>query len=140
MRTKIARKRTMMSAAELAFPRVGALVERAQRRSGSRMAAYHDVARAIGVTGGWVRKFLGRQAIRLDADTFLQIEAAYRAECERWETEAANERARFLALGKDDDAMGGREVRCCGVAAGADTAAARPSAGVVPALVDEGGR
>ena len=138
MRTKIARKRTMTPAADLAFPRVGALVDLEERRSGSRMNAYGDVGRKIGETGSWVRRFLGRQPIRLDADTFLRIQAAYRAECERWEAEAETEWARFRALGEGDDAMGKVEDRRLDGATGSHDARAGQAAALVAPLVDQG--
>lgn len=95
----------MQSAASVTFPILGALVERASKRVGSRMVAYDDVGRAIGESGSWVRKFLGRHAVRLDADTYLAIKAAYARECARIQAEADLERARFFALGGRIDAM-----------------------------------
>lgn len=95
----------MQSAASVTFPILGALVERASRRVGSRMVAYDDVGRSIGESGSWVRKFLGRHAVRLDADTYLAIKAAYARECARIQAEADLERARFFALGGRIDAM-----------------------------------
>lgn len=104
-RTILVRKRTMQTAADETFPLLGLLVERAQAQSGSRMNAYADVARSIGASGSWVRKFLGRQPVRLDADTYRNIKALYAAKCARWDAEAELQRARFFALGKGDDAM-----------------------------------
>lgn len=105
MRTISDRKRTMQNAAETTYPLLEALVIRACQRAGSRMNAYADVARGIGTTGSWVRKFLGRQPVRLDADTYLNIKAEYERECARWEAEAEMQKARFFALGRADHAM-----------------------------------
>ncbi|CAO4145605.1 hypothetical protein [Methylorubrum extorquens] len=43
------------------------------------MLAYEAVGRTIGTTASWVRKFVGDQPVRLDADTFLRIRATYQA-------------------------------------------------------------
>lgn len=95
----------MQTAASIAMPMVGALVERASKRVGSRMAAYNDVGRSIGESGSWVRKFLGRQPVRLDADTWEAIKARYEQECQKWETEAELQKARFFALRGRNNAM-----------------------------------
>jgi hypothetical protein len=92
----------MTSAVSKAQPWVAALVELDELRSGSRMNAYENVARAIGVTASWVRKFLGNQPVRLDADVYLGIEARYRAACARWDAEAELQKQRFFALGGGD--------------------------------------
>lgn len=94
-----------MRAADATYPLLGALLDRAHKRSGSRMNAYADVARTIGETGSWVRKFMGRQRVRLDADTYLKIKHEYERECARWEAEAELQKARFFALGREDNAM-----------------------------------
>lgn len=121
----------MHSAASVTLPILGALVERASRRAGSKMIAYDDVGRVIGESGSWVRKFLGRQQVRLDADTYLAIKAAYARECARLEAEAAMDRARFFALGGRLDAMGtGEAQQVCLEASGAPSVN-RPSTSVV---------
>lgn len=95
----------MQSAADLTSPMLDALVRHAERRTGSRMLAYDTVARTIGATGSWVRKFLGNQPVRLDADTFLRIHATYQANCDHWDAHADEDRAAFFALGREDDGM-----------------------------------
>lgn len=103
MRTIVARKRTMRTAADTlneAHPIVAGLVDIAQRRAGSRMTAYHDVARSIGQSASWVRKLVGRQPVAIERHVFENIANAYRSACERIEAERDLERARFLALGK----------------------------------------
>ncbi|BAU93420.1 hypothetical protein MPPM_4815 [Methylorubrum populi] len=130
----------MTTAADLAFPRVGALVDLAERRSGSRMNAYDDVGRKIGATASWVRKFLGRQPIRLDADTFLNIHAAYRAECDRLEAQAELEWARFRALGEGDDAMAYEADRSLDGPTGGRSSHGKEAAALVAPLVDQGAK
>ncbi|MGF6247186.1 hypothetical protein ABID82_002265 [Methylobacterium sp. PvP062] len=125
----------MHSAASITLPILGALVERASRRAGSRMSAYDDVGRTIGETGSWVRKFLGRQPVRLDADTYLAIKAAYARECERLEAEAATERARFFALGGRLDAMASTEARSARLETSGNSSGARSPAPLVVARV-----
>ncbi len=66
MRTILARKRTMIPTADTmgaAQPRLLKLVKRAEVETGSRMLAYQGVARRIGTSPSWVRKFLGNQAV-----------------------------------------------------------------------------
>ena len=130
----------MQTAANLANPLVGALVRHAERRTGSRMLAYETVGRAIGTTASWVRKFVGNQPVRLDADTFLRIRATYQANCDRWDAQADEDRAAFFALKEADDAMDPVARPRGAVAEGSGTAEGGQAAAVVPALVDEGGR
>ena len=139
MRTIFARKRTMDSAANLAHPLVGALVRHAERRTGSRMLAYDAVARSIGSTGSWVRKFVGNQPVRLSADTFLRIQRTYRANCSCWDAQADEDRAAFFALGSGgDDAMDQSADQGLDVEARASSARGRRAAAVVASVVDEG--
>ena len=84
-----------------------------------------------------MRKFLGRQPIRLDADTFLNIHAAYRAECDRLEAQAELEWARFRALGEGDDAMAYQADRSVDGPAGGRHSRAEEARAVVAPLVDQ---
>ncbi len=85
-------------------PFAAALVERAERQTGSRMAAYERVASTVGVSDGWLRKLIGRQPdIGLAAWQYLNIVSAYRGLCERIEAEAEHERARAAALRRQAD-------------------------------------
>lgn len=127
----------MRTAADLTHPLLGALVDRAQQRSGSKMNAYADVARVIGETGSWVRKFLGRQTVRLDADTYLKIQAAYERECARWEAEAEMQKARFFALQGRDHAMDHRQDPGEGLEGGGRPTAAWRAPAVVAPVVDQ---
>jgi hypothetical protein len=138
MRTIFARKRTMQTAANLATPLVGALVRHAERRTGSRMLAYEAVGRMIGTTASWVRKFVGNQPVRLDADTFLRIRATYQANCDRWDAQADEDRAAFFALGGGDDAMDQGTCARLEMEEGANAARGRQAAALVAPLVDQG--
>ena len=138
MRTIFARKRTMQTAANLANPLVGALVRHAERRTGSRMLAYEAVGRTIGTTASWVRKFVGNQPVRLDADTFLRIRATYQANCDRWDAQADEDRAAFFALGREDDAMDQSTDTSLVLEESTDAARGQRSSALVAPLVGEG--
>lgn len=128
----------MQTAANLANPLVGALVRHAERRAGSRMLAYEAVGRAIGTSASWVRKFIGNQPVRLDADTFLRIRATYQANCDRWDTQADEDRAAFFALWRGDDAMDpGPDARVF-LEDGAEAGEGCEALSVVPSVVGEG--
>jgi hypothetical protein len=109
MRAKTFRKRTMTTAEdtiERARPFVLALVQREERNSGSRMAAYERVASLVGVNSSWLRKLLGRQpGIVLAAHELINIASAYRSLCERIEVEAERERRLAAALREKADAL-----------------------------------
>ncbi|MHC2016347.1 hypothetical protein [Methylobacterium sp. CM6247] len=128
----------MHSAANLTSPMLDALVKHAERRTGSRMLAYDKVARSIGATSSWVRKFLGNQPVRLDADTFLRIHATYQANCDRWDAQADEDRAAFFALGREDDGMDQGTNPSLHVGQGASATDGGRAAPVVAALVDQG--
>jgi hypothetical protein len=128
----------MQTAANLANPLVDALVRHAERRTGSRMLAYEAVGRTIGTTASWVRKFIGNQPVRLDADTFLRIRATYQANCDRWDAQADEDRAAFFALGGGDDAMDQGPDARLDVAEGSQAARGRPAPAVVAPMVDQG--
>lgn len=127
----------MQSAANLTSPMLDALVRHAEQRTGSRMLAYDRVARSIGATSSWVRKFLGNQPVRLDADTFLRIHATYQANCDRWDAQADEDRAAFFALGREDDGMdqGANESLPVEPSAGASQGGRAPA--VVAQVVDQ---
>ncbi|WP_244471681.1 hypothetical protein [Methylobacterium sp. ARG-1] len=101
------------------------------------MLAYDAVARSIGATGSWVRKFIGHQPVRLDADTFLRIHRTYQANCDRWDAQADEDRAAFFALGGGDDAMDQSSIKSLDLATGQNTPRCRLAAPMVASLVDE---
>jgi hypothetical protein len=108
MQTKNDRGRTMLTATQSvdqARSLSAALVERAERATRSRMAAYEQVASMVGVSSSWLRKLIGRQpGLSIEAHEFLNIAEAYRSICRRIEAEAELERLRFLAIGREADA------------------------------------
>ncbi|MCP2080728.1 UNVERIFIED_ORG: hypothetical protein J2W74_001914 [Methylorubrum zatmanii] len=128
----------MQTAANLANPLVDALVRHAERRTGSRMLAYEAVGRMIGTTASWVRKFVGNQPVRLDADTFLRIRATYQANCDRWDAQADEDRAAFFALGGGDDAMDQGTNARLDVAEGSRATRGPQAAALVAPVVDQG--
>jgi len=81
------------------------LVRSEERRSGSRMRAYHNVATAAGVNADWLRKFIGRspRAV-LGLSAFVKLSAMYDRLCSRVEQEHQNELARIAALKEEIDA------------------------------------
>ncbi len=132
MRT-INRKRRQIVTAETVQeevrPVARALVEHHEHRIGSRMAAYDAVAELVGVSGSWLRKFIGRQDhIGLGAHEYLNILAAYHSICNRLEAAAKNERAKTAMLhgqtGTRDAAMDsdlGMALRTARTSAGSTT-------------------
>ena len=90
-RTKTDRNRAMLSATDAINeirPIARALVEREERSTNSRMAAYERVASRVGASSSWLRKLVGRQEVALAAHTYENIKQAYRRACERIEHEA----------------------------------------------------
>lgn len=134
-----------MLTAEQAFdearPRLLGLVQREERRAGSRMLAYDAVARAIGTSGSWVRKAL-RGTDDLGAPAWHVIEnirSAYEAACERIEADARLERERFLALGRPHAMADGTD-RPMGMAARSSVPRTGRATVVVRPVVDEDGQ
>jgi hypothetical protein len=132
--------RTAADTLNEAHPIVASLVDLAQRRAGSRMTAYHDVARSIGQSASWVRKLVGRQPVAIERHVFENIANAYRSACQRIEAERDLERARFLALGKvlhEIDQGGATEM---GMAKRGGSPNARPADPVVADTADGASR
>jgi hypothetical protein len=72
-----------------------AFVAREERRTGSKMDAYEAVARAVGTTSEWLRKFLSSNAAKEPRLTVgFKILMVYRRVCER--VEQAGDREREL--------------------------------------------
>lgn len=128
----------MSTAVSKAQPWLAALVDLDTARSGSRMNAYANVARSIGASGSWVRKFLGNQPVRLDADVYLGIQARYEAACARWDAEAEAQKQRFLALGRGADEMDQSKTVRSPVDQSRQPARRRKAASVVAGVVGEG--
>lgn len=102
MRSKSVQKRTMQNSAHilgLARSAAATLVEREQRKTGSRMTAYEAIAASIGTSSSWVRKFVGRSPdVKPDLVIGLNILSLYNTLCTRVEQEAEIERAKCHAL------------------------------------------
>jgi AAA+ ATPase superfamily predicted ATPase len=58
MRPKIGKKSTMPNVIALSQKAARGLVNRERRSTGSQMTAYENVARAVGATPEWIRKFV----------------------------------------------------------------------------------
>jgi hypothetical protein len=87
--------------------RAQALVERAERQTGSRMSAYEAVARSVGVSPGWLRKLIkGYEAKEPRATVFENIRAHFEALCNRVEQENEIDEARLRLLAGEPYATG----------------------------------
>jgi Mg-chelatase subunit ChlI len=107
VRTLIVRKSTMIkSTTTISTSRAQAteLVARAKRESGSLMIAYADVARTVGTSAGWIRKFIkGYEAKEPKASLYENIRENYEAFCDRVEQENEHDEKRLMSLrGKRD--------------------------------------
>lgn len=73
-----------------------ALIEREERKTGSRMAAYENVAATIGASSSWLRKFVsGEASIPIIGFNIL---SQYDRLCSRVELETENELAKISKL------------------------------------------
>ena len=79
---------------------LGALVDREERRTGSRDLAFESVGQTVGASASWVKKFVSKSAeVKEPRITlFLNIKAAYEKVCARVEQEHRLEEARAAAL------------------------------------------
>lgn len=86
---------------------LGALVEREERRTGSRMVAYEIVAQTIGASASWVRAFLGKsEAVKEPRITLFQnIRASYDNLCSRVEHENRADELRLKLIKGEIDAV-----------------------------------
>ena len=128
----------MSTAVSKAQPWLAALVDLDAARSGSRMNAYASVARSIGASDSWVRKFLGNQPVRLDADVYLGIQARYEAACARWDAEAEAQKQRFMALGRGADEMDTSKTIGTSLDESCKSARRRKTTALVAGVVGEG--
>lgn len=70
-----------------------ALVDREERRTGSRMVAYHNVAATVGASAEWIRKFISLSEAKEPRMTVgFNLIAVYRQVCERVEQAGDEER------------------------------------------------
>lgn len=79
---------------------LGHLLQKEQHRIGSREIAYETVAKKVGASSSWLKKFLSNHSeVKEPRITlFLSIRDAYRDLCNRVEQEHANELAKLAAL------------------------------------------
>jgi hypothetical protein len=107
--SKFARKKAMSAAALNSITRsaLGALVEREERRTGSRMVAYEVVAQTIGASASWVRAFLAKsEAVKEPRITLFQnIRASYENLCSRVEQENRADELRLKLIKGEIDAV-----------------------------------
>ncbi|MCK1430884.1 hypothetical protein [Bradyrhizobium sp. 87] len=107
--SKFARKKAMSAAALTSITRsaLGALVEREERRTGSRMVAYEVVAQTIGASSAWVRAFLGKsEGVKEPRITLFQnIRASYENLCSRVEQENRADELRLKLIKGEIDAV-----------------------------------
>jgi hypothetical protein len=107
--SKFARKKAMSAAALTSITRsaLGALVEREERRTGSRMVAYEVVAQTIGASSAWVRAFLGKsEGVKEPRITLFQnIRASYENLCSRVEQENRTDELRLKLIKGEIDAV-----------------------------------
>lgn len=97
---------TAVQNASLTRTVANALVERAERQTGSRMAAYEVVAQTVGTSSSWLRKFItGQEAKEPGWSTGWNILDQYNRICNRVEQEIETERAKHLALKGKIDAV-----------------------------------
>ena len=107
MKSKSVRKSPMSTVVTAAFTRsvANALVERAERQTGSRMAAYEMVAATVGTSASWLRKFIkGHEVKEPGWTTGWNILDQYSRICDRVEAEIETERTKILALKGQIDA------------------------------------
>lgn len=85
---------------------LGLMVEREERRLGSRDVAYEVVAQTVGASSSWIKKFLLRsEEVKEPRITlFLNIRSAYENVCARVEQEQANELLKIEKLKGELDA------------------------------------
>lgn len=88
---------------------LGLLVEREERRVGSRDVAFENVAQIVGSSSSWVKKFIGRsdEVKEPRMTLFLNIRAAYEHLCNRVEQEHQAELAKITLLKREIDAAAG---------------------------------
>lgn len=93
------RKSPMIPTAAFTREIAGELVQRAERKTGSRMTAYEAVAQSVGTSASWLRKFIaGREVKEPGWTTGWNILDQYSRVCDRVEAEIETERAKTLAL------------------------------------------
>jgi hypothetical protein len=107
--SKFVRRNPMSAAALNSITRsaLGALVEREERRTGSRTLAYEIVAQTVGSSSSWVRKFLAKsEEVKEPRITLFQnIRASYENLCSRVEQENRDDEQRLMFIKGEIDAV-----------------------------------
>jgi hypothetical protein len=95
MRPKIGKRSPMNGVADITRNAAAALVDREERRTGSRMVAYEIVAQTVGTSAEWIRKFISSNEAKEPRMTVgFNLIQVYRQVCER--VEQAGDRERQL--------------------------------------------
>ncbi len=95
MAAKNAGKTAMNGVASLTRDMATALVDREERKTGSRMVAYENVARTVGTTSTWLRSFVSTNGAKEPrVSVGFSIIQVYRRVCDR--VEQAGDRERHL--------------------------------------------
>lgn len=106
---KFVRRNPMSAAALTSITRsaLGALVDREERRTGSRTVAYEVVAQSVGASSSWVRKFLAKShEVKEPRITLFQnIRASYDNLCTRVEHENRSDELRLRLIKGEIDAV-----------------------------------
>ena len=98
--------RTAVQNAALTRSVAQALVERAERQTGSRMAAYETVGQTVGASAEWIRKFIkGDEAKAPDWIIGWNLLDYYNQIGDRVETEITKELQKHQALREEIDAV-----------------------------------
>lgn len=92
MRSNLKRKKTMIRVADISRSAALGLVEREERRLGSRMLAYETVSRSVGKSSDWLRKFIFNHIKEPGITVGFNLIVTYRRACERVERAAEQER------------------------------------------------
>ena len=93
MRPKIGKRSPMNGVADITRGAAAALVEREERRTGSRMVAYEIVAQTVGTSAEWLRKFISSNEAKEPRMTVgFNLIQVYRRVCERVEQAGDSER------------------------------------------------
>src|ERR1700761_2142223 len=92
----ISRKRSPMTgAAGMTRNAAAALIDREERRTGSRMVAYYTVGQMVGASAEWVRKYISTEEAAEPRFTVgMNLIQVYRRVCER--VEQAGDKERLL--------------------------------------------
>lgn len=86
---------------------LGELVDREAFRVGSRMLAYHNIAKRIGMSTSWVRKFIAdtNEVAEPRITLFQNIRASYESLCSRVEQENRDDERRLRLIKGEIDAV-----------------------------------